>query len=66
MQVRNAQQQVVVEKILKSGEVFEEVAVGRPLYVVLGNANATRVEVDGAAFDVASFAKNNVARFEVK
>lgn len=66
VQVRNAQQQVVVEKILKSGEVFEEVAVGRPLYVVLGNANATRVEVDGAAFDVASFAKNNVARFEVK
>ncbi len=55
-----------MEKILKSGDVFEEVAVGRPLHVVVGNAEATRVEVDGAAFNFAGSAKNNVARFEVK
>ncbi len=66
VQVRDAQQQVVMEKILKSGDVFEEVAVGRPLHVVVGNADATRVEVDGTAFDFAGSAKNNVARFEVK
>ena len=66
VQVRDAQQQVVMEKILKSGDVFEEVAVGRPLHVVVGNAEATRVEVDGAAFNFAGSAKNNVARFEVK
>ncbi|WP_287913952.1 helix-turn-helix domain-containing protein [Comamonas sp.] len=66
VQVRDAQQQVVMEKILKSGDVFEEVAVGRPLHVVIGNAEATRVEVDGSAFDFAGSAKNNVARFEVK
>lgn len=66
VQVRDAQQQVVMEKILKSGDVFEEVAVGRPLHVVVGNAEATRVEVDGAAFNFARSAKNNVARFEVK
>lgn len=66
VQVRDAQQQVVMEKILKSGDIFEEVAVGRPLHVVVGNAEATRVEVDGAAFNFAGSAKNNVARFEVK
>ena len=66
MQVRDAQQQVVMEKILKAGDVFEEAPAGRPLQVVVGNAGATKLEIDGAAFDLAAVAKNNVARFEVK
>jgi cytoskeleton protein RodZ len=66
VQVRDAQQRVVMEKILKSGDVFEDTAAGRPLYVVVGNAGATTLQIDGAAFDLAAAAKNNVARFEVK
>lgn len=66
VQVRDAQQQVVMEKILKAGDVFEEAPAGRPLQVVVGNAGATKLEIDGAAFDLAAVAKNNVARFEVK
>lgn len=66
VQVRDAQQQVVMEKILKAGDVFEEAPTGRPLQVVVGNAGATKLEIDGAAFDLATVAKNNVARFEVK
>lgn len=66
VQVRNAQQRVVMEKILKAGDVYEEVAAGRPLQVVVGNAGVTKLEIDGAAFDLAASAKNNVARFEVK
>ena len=66
VQVRNAQQQVVMEKILKAGDVYEGTAAGRPLQVVIGNADFTRLEIDGAAWDLAARAKNNVARFEVK
>ena len=66
VQVRDAQQQVVMEKILKAGDVFEEAPTGRPLQVVVGNAGATKLEIDGTAFDLAAVAKNNVARFEVK
>ncbi|WP_368922352.1 helix-turn-helix domain-containing protein [Comamonas aquatica] len=66
VQVRDAQQRVVIEKILKSGDVFEDTAAGRPLHVVVGNAGATTLQIDGAAFDLAAAAKNNVARFEVK
>lgn len=66
VQVRDAQQRVVMEKILKSGEVFEDTAAGRPLHVVVGNAGATTLQIDGAAFDLVAAAKNNVARFEVK
>ena len=55
-----------MEKILKSGDVFEDTAAGRPLHVVVGNAGATTLQIDGAAFDLVAAAKNNVARFEVK
>ena len=55
-----------MEKILKAGDVFEEAPTGRPLHVVVGNAGATTLQIDGAAFDLVAAAKNNVARFEVK
>ena len=66
IQVNDAQQKVLAEKILKAGDVFEETVAGRPLYVVVGNAGVTTLEVDGAALDLMASAKNNVARIEVK
>lgn len=66
VQIRNDQQKVVMERIFKAGDVYEEAHAGRPLHVVVGNASATQVEVHGAAFDLTALAKNNVARFEVK
>lgn len=66
VQVRNAKQQVVMEKILKAGDVYEATAAGRPLQVVVGNTDVTKLEIDGAAWDLAASARNNVARFEVK
>ena len=66
VQVRDANNRVVMEKILKAGDVYEETAAGRPLQVVVGNSGVTKLEIDGAAWDLAASAKNNVARFEVK
>lgn len=37
-----------------------------PYKVVIGRADATQVSVRGKALDIAGFARNNVARFEVK
>lgn len=65
VQVRDARQRVVLEQILQAGGVAETSAA-RPLFVVVGKADATTVEVDGAALDLAAVARNNVARFEVK
>lgn len=65
VQVRNAQQQVVMEKIMQAGDVYETDAA-RPLSVVIGNASVSSVEIDGVALDLARASKNNVARFEVK
>ena len=66
VQVRNAQQQVLMEKILKAGDVYEGTVASLPIQVVVGNVAATTLDIDGAAFDLAAAAKNNVARFEVK
>lgn len=66
VQVRDAQQQVVMEKMLKAGDVYQEATAGRPLQIVVGNASATTLEIDGVATDLTASAKNNVARFEVK
>ena len=66
VQVRDSQQKVLMEKILKSGDVYEETLAAHPLQVVVGNANATTLEIDGAAWNLTGSAKNNVARFEVK
>ena len=65
VQVRDADGSLVVEKILKAGEVVDATA-RRPLSVVLGKADVTEVEIDGAPFDVLAKARDNVARFEVK
>ncbi|MDO4969381.1 helix-turn-helix domain-containing protein [Comamonas kerstersii] len=66
VQVRDAQDKVVMEKMMKAGDVLDQAAPSRPLKVVVGNAAATTLEVDGAALNLQESARNNVARFEVK
>lgn len=65
VQVVDAQQRLLVEKILQEGEVFTTSAP-KPLTVAIGKADQTTVEINGAPFDVQAKARDNVARFEVK
>jgi cytoskeleton protein RodZ len=56
---------VVLNKLLKPGDTA--VASGAlPLSVVVGRADAVRVQVRGEALDLAPQTRENVARFEVK
>jgi cytoskeleton protein RodZ len=65
VQVRDATGATTLQKILTSGESV--VVPGKPpLSVVIGNAEVTEVLVQGKAMDLASIAKDNVARFEVQ
>lgn len=65
VEVIDSLKRVRFQRVLKQGEeiVFTE---GAPFAVVVGNASGAKVMVRGASFDLASVAKNNVARFEVK
>ncbi len=65
VEVTDARGVIAVRKTLAPGEVVGA-SGALPLSVVIGRANATRVEVRGRPFDLASVAKDNVARFEVK
>jgi len=65
IQVRATGGRVLEQKTLQAGDVFETQAP-RPLSVVVGRADAAEVQLGGAAFDLASVARENVARFEVK
>lgn len=65
IQVRGPGGKVLEQKTLNVGEIFETQAP-RPLSVVIGRADAAEVQVGGAAFNLASVARENVARFEVK
>ena len=56
---------VVLRRSLAAGEVAGA-SGALPLKVVVGRANATKVEIRGKMFDVTAIAKDNVARFEVK
>ena len=54
-----------VQRVLKAGERLDFTA-SPPYSVVLGRADAVQVQVRGEPFDVTPFARNSVARFEVK
>lgn len=56
---------VVLRRTLVTGEVAGASGV-LPLVAVVGRADATEVKIRGKVFDLAAFAKDNVARFEVK
>jgi cytoskeleton protein RodZ len=65
VQVKDAQGAILLERTLRAGETASVNQPGR-LSVVVGRADATEVSVMGEKFDIASLARENVARFEVK
>ncbi|MFP8777832.1 RodZ domain-containing protein [Hydrogenophaga sp. RWCD_12] len=54
-----------VQRMLKSGDAVD-FSAAPPYSVVVGRADAVTVTVRGQAFDVSPFARNSVARFQVK
>lgn len=54
-----------VQRMLKTGDVLN-FSTTPPYSVVLGRADAVEVTVRGQAFDVMPYARNSVARFQVK
>lgn len=65
VEVTDSTGQVVMRRTLSAGEVAG-VSGALPLAAVVGRADATQVQIRGKAFDLSVFAKDNVARFEVK
>lgn len=65
IEVVNGSGAVVVQRMLKTGDVID-FSTAPPYSVVLGRADAVRVTVRGKDFDVTPYARNSVARFEVK
>jgi cytoskeleton protein RodZ len=56
---------VLLQRVLKSGDEVD-FSTAPPYAVVLGRVEAAEVTVRGQRFDATPFARNSVARFEVK
>lgn len=56
---------VVLSRTIAPGEAVDA-SGALPLSVVVGRADATRVQVRGESFDLTTYSRDNVARFEVK
>jgi cytoskeleton protein RodZ len=65
VEVVNGAGSVVMKRMLKTGDVID-FSTEPPYTVVLGRADAAQVTVRGQPFDTAPYARNSVARFEVK
>ena len=65
VEVTDAKGQVLMRRNLVQGDATG-ISGALPLAVVVGRADVTDVEVKGKPFNLAAFAKDNVARFEVK
>jgi cytoskeleton protein RodZ len=65
VQVTDGRGTVVFQRLLRSGEEAGFAATP-PYAVVLGRVDAAEVTVRGQPFDATPFARNSVARFEVK
>lgn len=65
VEVVNGSGDVVIQRMLQAGDVVD-FSSSPPYTVVLGRAEAAQVTVRGKPFDVTRYARNNVARFEVK
>ena len=65
VEVVNGSGSVVMQRMLKTGDVID-FSTAPPYSVVLGRADAAQVTVRGKPFDVTPYARNSVARFEVK
>lgn len=65
IEVRDARGTLTLQRTLQAGERVD--AAGTlPLQVIVGRADATRVQVRGVDFDLAPRTRDNVARFEVR
>ena len=65
IEVADAQGQVLLSRVLRAGEQ-QEYGGASPYKVRIGNVSGTRIEWRGAAIDLATLAKDNVARLELK
>lgn len=65
VEVVNGSGSVVMQRMLKTGDVID-FSTAPPYSVVLGRADVAQVTVRGKPFDVTPYARNRVARFEVK
>lgn len=65
VEVVNGKGGQVVQRVLKAGDVMNFSSTP-PYAVVIGRADVAQVTVRGQPFDITPFARNSVARFEVK
>lgn len=65
VEVTDSKGQVVLRRTLNAGETASA-SGALPLAAVVGRADSTQVQVRGKAFDLSGYAKDNVARFEVR
>lgn len=65
IKVTDARGAVVLSRLLKSGE-SAGASGALPLSVVVGRADATRVQLRGRPLDLGPITRENIARFEVK
>ena len=65
VEVTDAKGQVLMRRNLLQGDAAG-ISGALPLSVVVGRADVTEVEVKGKPFNLTAYAKDNVARFEVK
>ncbi|MGM9481206.1 helix-turn-helix domain-containing protein [Roseateles sp. NT4] len=65
VEVTDAQGQMLLSRVLRSGEQ-QEFTGAAPYKVRVGNVRGTRIEWRGGAIDLAALAKDNVARLELK
>jgi cytoskeleton protein RodZ len=65
VKVTDAKGVVAFSRILNAGEVVQPSGTP-PFAMVVGRVDAVQVQVRGQAFDMTPFAKDHVARFEVK
>ncbi|MDM4767391.1 RodZ domain-containing protein [Pelomonas sp. SE-A7] len=64
IEVIDAQGQVLLSKLLRSGEV-SELSVQTPVKVRIGNVAGTQLSLRGVSVDLAAQSSNNVARLEL-
>jgi len=64
VEVADAQGQMLLSRVLRAGEQ-QELSGTPPYKVRIGNVSGTRIEWRGAALDLASLTKDNVARLEL-
>jgi cytoskeleton protein RodZ len=65
VEVVNGKGGVVVQRMFKPGDAMD-FSAAPPYSVIIGRADVARVTVRGQPFDIAPYARNSVARFEVK